>query len=567
MKSYHTVADGSKWTDVQLATVLNHVDWCFDNKKNFWSPEQQKNLERGTGRCLNQKRVAHALTKLCRKQNPPIDYHNLVENGTAVLKHDTLSGSLIKQMNLGREDLGLSAFGPGSEQTPYVVSESEDDIAKEDLAHTNQHIQSPREVHEEHQAPSEPSTSRRKHGPRVEPERERKRKAYVSPDNKSSDGGAESLDVTNKQLKKLEKAVEFQGQINASILMKLSRFQGKPCPEESSLMRSIYRTIWEEPLNAYDRFCEDLRQTDRILQKYQCLVSDLVGPRDYSREVEFPPVPANDDIAKSWLSSRSKVKQATRPAETPPSLVDLAATGEFSATYLASLANGKGNSVPADPRFWICTRRKELDNPVTARHLITVVLIQELFGGGEFYVGSYALGIYRTMQDKEQIRRRDRMAFQLFSQSPQYKEQVLLPRVKGILERVEACAKELPDLFFPDFMSDYSVEQALSLERTLLISRDDYRVYYPRPGVAFDPAWMKAEDHRGEVKDPLSCSETKVSICMYPALVQTPSRELAADADITEALTQTKSFLPPPGKAASPLPDDTVISKAYVMVD
>jgi hypothetical protein len=170
-------------------------------------------------------------------------------------------------------------------------------------------------------------------------------------------------------------------------------------------------------------------------------------------------------------------------------------------------------------------------------------------------------------KDKEQIRRRDRMAFQLFSQSPQYKKQVLLPRVKGILERVEACAKELPDLFFPDFMSDYSVEQALSLERTLLISRDDYRVYYPRPGVAFDPAWMKAEDHRGEVKDPLSCSGTKVSICMYPALVQTPSRELAADADITEALTQTKSFLPPPGKAARPSPDDTVISKAYVMVD
>lgn len=170
-------------------------------------------------------------------------------------------------------------------------------------------------------------------------------------------------------------------------------------------------------------------------------------------------------------------------------------------------------------------------------------------------------------KDKEGIRRRDRMAFQLFSQSPEYKKQVLLPRVKGILERVEACAKELPDLFFPDFMSYYSVEQALSLERTLLISRDEYRYYFPRPGVAFDPAWMEAEDRRVEVKDPLSCSGTKVSICMYPALVQAPSRELAADADITEALTQTKSFLPPPGKAARPSPDDTVISKAYVMVD
>lgn len=124
MKSYHTVADGSPWTDVQLATVLNCVDWCSYNKKTFW-PEQQENLERGTGRRLTQKRVAYALTKLCKEQNPPIDYHNLVENGTAVLKHDTLSGSLIKQMNLGREDLGLSAFGPGSEQTPYVVSELE----------------------------------------------------------------------------------------------------------------------------------------------------------------------------------------------------------------------------------------------------------------------------------------------------------------------------------------------------------------------------------------------------------------------------------------------------------
>lgn len=116
-------------------------------------------------------------------------------------------------------------------------------------------------------------------------------------------------------------------------------------------------------------------------------------------------------------------------------------------------------------------------------------------------------------------------------------------------------------------MSDYSVEQALSLERTLLISCNDYQVYYPRPGVAFDLAWMKAEDYRGEVKDPLLCSETKVSICMYSALVQTLLRELAVDADITEALAQTKSFLPSPRKAASLLLDDTVISKAYVIVD
>lgn len=125
MNSYHTVADGSPWTEVQIATVLNCVDWCCVNKEIFW-PKQQENLERRTGRSLTQKRVASALAKLCKKQNPPIKYHDLVEKGTAVFKHDTLSGSLIKQMNLGREDLGLSAFGPGSEQIPYIfVSESE----------------------------------------------------------------------------------------------------------------------------------------------------------------------------------------------------------------------------------------------------------------------------------------------------------------------------------------------------------------------------------------------------------------------------------------------------------
>ncbi|CAN9338143.1 unnamed protein product [Alternaria alternata] len=113
-------------------------------------------------------------------------------------------------MNLRREDLGLSAFGLGSEQIPYIfVSESEDDIAKENLAHTNQHIQSPREVHEEHQAPSERPTSRRKHGPQVKRKRKQKRKAYVSLDNESSDGGAESPDVKNKKLKIIQKAVEF----------------------------------------------------------------------------------------------------------------------------------------------------------------------------------------------------------------------------------------------------------------------------------------------------------------------------------------------------------------------
>lgn len=181
--------------------------------------------------------------------------------------------------------------------------------------------------------------------------------------------------------------------------MKLSRVQGKACPEESGLDKTIHRTVLEEdPSNVFNRLREDLRQAYVVRDRYQRLVSDLIGPRDFSSTVEFPPVPANDVIAEGWQRIRLKVKDITPPLETPPSLIELAATGEFSATYLSSLANRKGNSVPEDPRSWICARRKELDNPFTARHLITVVLIQELFGGEEFDVGSYALGIYRTFQ-------------------------------------------------------------------------------------------------------------------------------------------------------------------------
>lgn len=82
----------------------------------------------------------------------------------------------------------------------------------------------------------------------------------------------------------------------------------------------------------------------------------------------------------------------------------------------------------------------------------------------------------------------------------------------------------------------------------------------------FDPDWMDAEDENGFSLDPLTCAKMKISICVFPGLVQAPTKKLPADADISAALLQAKSFFPPPQKACPSLKHDIIVAKAVVLV-
>jgi hypothetical protein len=99
-----------------------------------------------------------------------------------------------------------------------------------------------------------------------------------------------------------------------------------------------------------------------------------------------------------------------------------------------------------------------------------------------------------------------------------------------------------------------------------MLSVFEYEVHFATPGMDFDPVWMDAEDENGVSLDSLICAKMKVSICVFPGLVQAPTKKLPADADISAALLQAKSFFPPPQKACPSLKHDIIVAKAVVLV-
>jgi hypothetical protein len=165
------------------------------------------------------------------------------------------------------------------------------------------------------------------------------------------------------------------------------------------------------------------------------------------------------------------------------------------------------------------------------------------------------------------------MAFQLFTQQSCFKNEVLPDRVQKFRKCLESCAERLTTAVGPkspflrsDFMSVKAVKHALGLKRTLMLSVYEYEVHFASPQVDFDPVWMDAENEKGDILDPLTCSTKKVSICVFPALVQVSIEKLPADADISTALLQAKGFFPPAKKASPSLENDTIVAKAVVLV-
>jgi hypothetical protein len=77
---------------------------------------------------------------------------------------------------------------------------------------------------------------------------------------------------------------------------------------------------------------------------------------------------------------------------------------------------------------------------------------------------------------------------------------------------------------------------------------------------------MEAEDNKGQSLDPLICNEMRVSLCLFPGLVQAPTRKLPADADISAALIHAKKFFPTGEKTSPSLDYEVVLAKAIVLV-
>lgn len=111
-------------------------------------------------------------------------------------------------------------------------------------------------------------------------------------------------------------------------------------------------------------------------------------------------------------------------------------------------------------------------------------------------------------------------------------------------------------------------EQVTRLKHKLIASPMDYRIYFCRPGTEFNREWMEAEDEEGHHLPVAQSRFRKVRLCLFPAIAEQQMMSLSADADLAEALSHNKRFLPGDvGRNNFPDNSNGIISKAVVMVE
>ncbi|OAG18880.1 hypothetical protein CC77DRAFT_1051340 [Alternaria alternata] len=601
-----------RWTDDETVVVLNHIDWCLVNKQDYWQTIHSKFNEE-TGRVPDESQIVTRLKAICKEQTPRINYKHLIDHGTVVLEDATIAGPILEAMKYGRENLSLDVL----EKRRKEIPPSQAGLSQRSKRQTKKKR---RLTNHRHSLHDRPSGSRENSGLIIhhsQVDRKRKRADSVPHNDIASSldlsnpetvtlgmttesdlpaqlGSSESGNTVShlhKRLEALEGEVKSMSELgqNTEQALKMAiqcitwvfREQVGPknkIPEEIfSTMQLVERTIKRDPSDALDRLIKDLQQANVVRQRYQETVRDLIGSRDYAKKVGFPPLPLPSELAEDWRRIRSPLKETMVGTGAHVSRMKLAMTGSFSNTHLDDLAKCReGGAYEAQP--WISTRQLYLDNPTAAQHLLAVVLCQLLFCGTETMCevtpASRAFQIYRTVtEDREEIRRIDTIAFQLFTNQPSFVTEVLPDRIQKMRECLEACAREFTTgvscnspFRHLDFMSVEAVKHALSLKRALMLSVFEYEIHFATPGMDFDPVWMDAEDDNGVSLDPLTCAKMKVSICVFPGLVQAPTKKLPGDADVSAALLQAKSFFPPPQKACPSLEHDIIIAKAIVLV-
>ena len=440
-----------QWTDDETVIVLNHIDWCLVNKQDYWRTIQSK-FNQETGRVPNESQIKTRLKYICQKQTPRIHYKHLIDRGTAILENATIAGPILEAMKYGRENLSHGDLGKRrkgippsqaalSQASTYMYAFRISINVKQRTKQTARRIRRLSDHrHSLHERPSCSGENSDRITNHSQLDRKRKRANSVSyNDNASSLDLSKPKTVTlgtttesdlpgqlrssesednvshiHKRLEALEEEVKSLSALgqNTERALKMAihcitwvfREQVGPknkIPNEIfSTMELVEGTIKDDPSDAFVRLIKDLQQANVIRQKYQEIVSDLIGQRNYGRKVEYPPLPLPSELAEDWRRIRSALKDTMVVNVAPVSRINLAMTGSFSNTHLANLANHlEGGTYEARP--WISTRHVYLDNPAAAQHLLAVALCQLLFCGTETMCevtpASRAFQIYRTM--------------------------------------------------------------------------------------------------------------------------------------------------------------------------
>lgn len=98
-----------------------------------------------------------------------------------------------------------------------------------------------------------------------------------------------------------------------------------------------------------------------------------------------------------------------------------------------------------------------------------------------------------------------------------------------------------------------------------MISHNEYRIHYCRPGSLFDSSWMRAEDIDGFSLTDAEAQTMRVGVCLFPALAELEPKIFGDKPVLAELLVKSKVFFPSSAENQKFDPKK-VIGKAVVLV-
>jgi hypothetical protein len=368
---------------------------------------------------------------------------------------------------------------------------------------------------------------------------------------------------------------------------------GKPITSEMvHRLRIVQRTIkTEESEDALKRLTADLVAADKNVARCRKMLDALIGGQYFVENVEFPINPSCQSIDQDWHTIREEIFHSTRTANSSP-LPPQELLEHFALAVNRLL---EGQDLEEWCLEWISSQAsKLLENRCILQTLLGALVCHRVFVGSmSLFDGQHcaiSMNIYSLINIQGMFMRKIRVIIvanaliggleavwktdlratkmlieDKISQDDiiQKEATVISDCVSQLLNKLLYSQAELSngDNFYP------ICKLFIYLKLKLMISSEDYRIFYYQPGDQYDSTWMEAEDEDGRSLEADMCNSKKISLCLFPAVAQHQSdlSELDPD-DITAVFACNKrfSFRANVGDVVEP---QAIVSKAVVLIE
>ncbi|KAF1845116.1 uncharacterized protein K460DRAFT_394844 [Cucurbitaria berberidis CBS 394.84] len=528
------------WTVEEKAFILNYTDVCIAEGHDFIKsvPKEFRKLSDKTLAAVCFPRQLHRLAlRFCVEQHK--EGADMIANGTKYLDISTLPEDLKNAMNSQRLELEMNSLDEREERIASSIQDK--NPVHEATAMSSEGTQSDSSGSEKRRYSSSSYTpSSKKHRslssnrtPRLAP----RTAAPIA---------SQGLTPIAPNVESATPKISVDPPLDQSFLDRLERQYSKTLVGNvsdivRSRLTSVRRIIEEDPATAFAKVVEVLASLEERCTKKDDLLNDLFGPQDWCASVTFPPLPSSHELEKEWIAIRYQIQCAAG------SILQ----GELDAPHIANYV-GRGIEdivnyemvLPGDLPSYI----QQLVLPLWSSHamqgMLSAVLVISLFGTpdpmhevGNWRVDTKILEIVAQLADAKAEKQLDHASTKLLFDDQDYQDTVVRPRVDTIAQLLCQCWEAMrPSDSVPVTIAGAHswLKRAVKLKQDMVVSPEEYRIIYCRPGMLYDPTWMRAENGDGGASEVPSgaCSDRPVLTCLFPALFLLPT-DMNVDTPVT----------------------------------